>query len=142
MKRIVASTLCVILFFSYTQAFAESDFLQLADSYIQKAVDCSEKESAVLSASGYDPALCIISFDFTDGNQTIIAIDDDECKVFYFFDDNEMMSVLFQMITRFDEIELLLNTGKSLQYEMRFSETEIHYITAKTIDSYYSWLSE
>lgn len=142
MKRIVTLILCAILICSYTQACAESDFFQLVDSYIHIVADCSDKESVVMSASGYDPALCIISFDFTDGNQSIVAIDGDECKVFYFFDDNELMSILFQMITIFDEIEAQLTDGKSLQYEMRFSDTEIHYITYEIIRNYYNWFDK
>ena len=141
MKRIVTLILCTILLWSYAQAFAESDFLQLADSYIHIVADCSDKESVVMSASGYDSALCIISFDFTDENQTIVAIDGDECKLFYFFDDNELMSTLFQIITLFDEVNAQLNDGKSLQYEMRFSETEIHHINAQTISDYYNWMT-
>lgn len=140
MKRIVTLILCLILICSYTQASAESDFLQLVDSYIHIVADCSDKESVVMTASGYDPALCIISFDFTEGNQSIVAIDSDECKAFFFFDDNELMSALFRMIALFDEVNAQLTNGKSLQYEMRFSETEIHHITAETINTYYSFI--
>ena len=140
MKKLFALILCMMVFVSLASAYADDSFLQLADSYIRKVADCSNKESVVMSASDYDPAFCIISFDFTDGNQTIIAIDGDECKVFYFFDDNEMMSVLFQMVTMFDEVEAQLTNGKQLQYEMRFSETEIHHITAKTMKEYYLWI--
>lgn len=135
--KFIALLLMVVMVFSFNASVAESSFLELAEDYLRGVVDFSDKNSASPSASGYDPSLCIISFDFTDGNQTIVAIDADECKVFYFFDDNELMSALFQMITRFDEIDAQLTDGKRLQYEMRFSETEIHHITAKTMNTYY-----
>ncbi len=138
MKRLFAFTLLFAIIISSSFAYAESDFLQLAEDYLGQVVDLSEKQSACLSATGYDPSLCIISFDFTDGNQSIVAIDADECEVFFFFDDNELMSTLFQMITLFGEVEEQLTDGKSLQYEMRFSETEIHYITSPIIEEYYT----
>ena len=142
MSKLLAAFLCVTIFFSFANTYADSSFLQLADSYIHKVADCLEKESAVLSASGYDSTICIVSFDFTDGNQSIVAIDGNECKVFFYFDDNELMSALFQMITMFDDIEAQLTDGKSLQYEMRFSDTEIHFITSETIRDYYNWLDK
>ncbi len=119
---------------------AEDGFLSIAEEYVRQVTDFTGKNAVVMNASGYDPNKCIISFDFTDGNQTIVAIDGNQCEVFFFFDDNELMSALFQMIMKFDEVEGRIPTGKQLEYEMRFSETEINHITSETMRKYYSWV--
>lgn len=118
----------------------KSDFLLIAEDYINQTLDMTDKKNAVLSASGYDPSYCILLFNFGDGDQCISAIDGDKCKLFYFIDDDEMMSALFQMIIWFKDIEASLPSGKKLQYKLRFSDEEIHIITSETMSKYYSWI--
>lgn len=141
MKRIIGLLLvCMMLFLALASADADSSFLSLSEEYIRQVTDFTEKNAVVMTASGYDSSKCIISFDFTDGNQTIVAIDGNQCEVFFFFEDNELMSALFQMIVKFDEVEARIPAGRKLEYEMRFSDTEIHHIAAETIMKYYEWI--
>ena len=119
---------------------SENDFLSLAEGLVKQVVDFSGKNTAVLSASGYDPSYCILLFNFNEGDQSISAIDGDKCEIFYFIDDDEMMSALFQMIIKFNEIESNLSSGKKLQYKLRFSDNEIQIITSETMSKYYSWV--
>ena len=142
MKRLfyMFSVVLITVVIGWSVALAEDDFLSMAEEYARRVTDFTGKNAVVMHASGYDPNKCIISFDFTDGNQTIVAIDGNQCEVFFFFDDNELMSALFQMITKFDEVEAKIPAGKQLEYEMRFSETEIHHITVETTKKYYSWI--
>ena len=140
--KMVSLIVASILFFTCSSACSEEDIFSVSDEFLALASDLSEKESVVMSSSGYPESIFIISFDFTDGNQTIIAIAGEKCKVYYFFEDNELMSVLFQMILHFTEIESQIPEGHSLQYEIRFSETEIHHITPETISKYYSWTNQ
>lgn len=142
MKGFICTSMILVMLFLIggSAALAEDGFLPIAEEYIYHVTDFAGKDSAVLSASGYSPNKCIISFDFTDGNQSIVAIDGNQCEVFYFFDDNELMSALLQMITKFGEVEARISLGKQLEYEMRFSETEIHHITSETMRKHYSWI--
>lgn len=43
---------------------------------------------------------------------------------------------------KFDEVEGRIPAGKQLEYEVRFSETEIHHITMETIRKNFSWINE
>ena len=140
----IALAIMAVLINSLVPAARADDesFITLAEEYIDQVVDLTDKNSVVLRASGYDLYECEIAFDFTDGNQTIIAGMDDQCEVFYFIDDYELMSALFQMIVMFDEIEGRLPPGRYLQYTLRFSETEVHHITSDTIKTYYTWLDQ
>ena len=142
MKRIVFTLILLVVFCTQALsfAFADESFFLLSDLYLQKAVDLSDRENVEMSASGYNPDINNISFDFTDGNQTIIAIDGDRCKVYYFFEDEELWNVAFFMITQFKAIESQLPEEKALQYELRFSETDKLFITSETLSMNYSWI--
>lgn len=146
MKHFLLAILISFLVFSgIMPSFAESktdekNFLELADSYLQLCTDLSSKVKWEISASEYSLAECLVSFDFTEGNQTILVIDNNLCWLYATFEDDELMSILFQMVTQFRNIESQLADGKSLVYEMRFSKTEVHYIKSDTISKYYSWL--
>ncbi len=142
MRRII-STMVLLMFFCLQViplAFADSTFFSVSDLYLEKVIDLSDRQNVEMSASGYNPDIYIISFDFTDGNQTIIAIDGDRCKVYYFFEDEELWNIAFFMITQFKAIESQLPTGKALQYELRFSETDKLFITSDTLNKNYSWI--
>ena len=139
MKRMMVAILILFSIQIATFASADSIFFSLSDLYLQKAIDFSNRENVEMSASGYNPDINIISFDFTDGNQTIIAIDGDRCKVYYFFEDEELWNIAFFMITQFKAIESQLPAEKVLQYELRFSETDKLFITSDTMSKYYSW---
>ena len=43
-------------------------------------------------------------FDFTEGNKTLLAIADEKCKVYAFFDD-ELLGILYRMISVFPDME-------------------------------------
>ena len=138
-KTVFISVLSILVL-ACSSAITEEDIFSVSDRFLGLATVLSEKDSAVMSSSGYPDDEMIFSFDFTDGNQTIIAIAGEKCKVYYFFEDDELMSTLVQMLHKFPEIESLLPEGWSLQFEMRFSETEIHHITSETIEKYYAWM--
>lgn len=142
MKRLfyIFTVVLITVVIGLSAGLAEDGFLSTAEEYVRLVTDFTGKNAVVMSASGYDPNKCIISFDFTDGNQTIVAIDGNQCEVFFFFDDNELMSALFQMITKFDEVEARIPSGRQLEYEIRFSETEIQYISLNTMQIYFSWI--
>lgn len=142
MKRLfyIFTVVLITVVIGLSAGLAEDGFLSTAEEYVRLVTDFTGKNAVVMSASGYDPNKCIISFDFTDGNQTIVAIDGNQCEVFFFFDDNELMSALFRMITKFDEVEARIPSGRQLEYEIRFSETEIQYISLNTMQIYFSWI--
>lgn len=138
-KIIISIIILTIIIQTMSFAFADNSFFAISDVYLERAIDLSDRQNVEMSASGYNPDINTISFDFTDGNQTIIAIDGDKCKVYYFFEDEELWSIVFFMITQFKAIESQLPEGKALQYELRFSETDKLFITSETLSKNYSW---
>lgn len=132
----------IMCFFAINGAFAENAFFDTSTEFIKEIIDFSSKSTIELSATNADPDVCSITFDFTDGNQTIVMVEGQECQVIYSFEDDELLSIVFHMITRFNQISSSLPEGYSLQYVLRFSETEIQYITLDTVSKYYSWLNK
>lgn len=120
----------------------ESPFFALADTYIQKFIDCSDLEIWEIKSDYDNPEVYRIGFDFTSGNQAITLNEKGKCKLYFFIEDSELMSGLMQMLTVFERIENQLPKGKTLEYRLRFSDDEIQYITSNTIKSYYKWLTE
>ena len=118
---------------------AEGSFLDTAEEVLASITDLSDKQVFTLQASGYSPDLCIVQFDFTEGNQTIVAVEGDRCRLFFFFEDEELLSLLYRMIAAFDALEKQLPAGKKLQYDVRFSEEETCPITGSTIAEHFSW---
>ena len=43
--------------------------------------------------------------DFTEGNKTLLPIADEKCKVYAFFDDDELLGILYRMISVFPDME-------------------------------------
>jgi len=120
-------------------AGAENSFLDSAETMLRSIADFSEKQVFSLGATGYNPDQCLLSFDFTEGNQTVIAVQGDQCRVFYKFEDHELMSLYFRMIMKFEELEKNIPSGKMLRYQVKFSEEEVYSITRTVIEKYYSW---
>ena len=83
-----------------------------------------DKQSFVLSATGTSPDVGEIMFDFTEGNKTILVIADEKCKVYAFFDDDELLGILYRMIAIFPDMESNISQGKHLEYRVRISDED------------------
>lgn len=59
MKRIACQLLAFTICLLVVTANAESGFLPLAEEYLRQIADFTDKDTAVLSASGYDPDKCM-----------------------------------------------------------------------------------
>ncbi len=126
------------VFCEVSTALAEEGIMQIVEEYIQKMVDFSNKDSAVMDAKGYDNNKGIILFDFTAGNHFVMAIDGSQCEIFFYFDDNELMSTMFRMIQEFDTISNKLPKGKTLEYQIRYSDSQSIIITPEIFREYYA----
>lgn len=115
MKKVISFIIAMMILIITLPASADQMFLDFADTFLLELFDSSQKQSFVLSASGTSPEYSSIYFDFTDGNQTILSIDGDKCKVYAFFEDDELLSILFQMIQKFNNIESQMTSGKKLE---------------------------
>lgn len=134
MRKFLAAFVGIILLSAFMYAYAEDDFIEYADSFLMQASDnLSDKQSHVLKASGTSPDVGEIMFDFTDGNKTLLAIADEKCKVYAFFDDDELLGVLYRMLTQFMEIERHMPQGKRLEYTIRLSEDNTIVVTQSNI---------
>ena len=116
-------------------------FLHLIERYLNDYVAMDGHEAIEMNTTSTVEGKSDIQFNFTEGNQTIVAVNGDKAKVFFNFTDDEMMSLVFRFILVFDEIEARLESGKHLEITLRFSETEVHHITRETLDTYYGWLN-
>lgn len=142
MRKLFVSFLAFVIIIAPLCAQASDDFIECADNYFSKASDkLSEKESYVLSASGTSPGVGEILFDFTEGNKTLLAIADGKCKVYAFFDDAELLGVLYRMITLYQDIEADLPEGKRLEYKIRISEDDTILLDSAIINSFFLPLS-
>lgn len=142
MKRIIAIVIilgCLCLFTDGTKA--ETNFFSASIDMISEVADMSQRNTIELSTTNAYPKVCSITFDFTEGNQTIVLVEESACKVCYYFDDDELLSIVFHMITKFNQVNLVIPQGYSLQYVLRFSDTEVYYITSETLSKYYSWMN-
>lgn len=142
MKRAISFLMAIMLLTIVFPASADEAFLDFADTFLLELFDVSQKQSFVLSASGTSPQYSSIYFDFTDGNQTILSIDGDKCKVYAFFEDDELLSVLFRMIQRFDYIENQMTNGKKLEFEIKFAEDDKLVLHSDSIRQYFAWLEQ
>ena len=104
----------IMFLFAINGAFAESTFFDTSTEFINETIDLSSKNTIEMSATNADPDICTITFDFTDGNQTIVMVEGKECQVIYKFEDDELLSIVFHMITRFNQISSSLPDGYSL----------------------------
>lgn len=142
MRRLFTALLVVIVLIAPIYAYASNDFIECADYYFSKASDkLSEKESYVLSATGTSPDVGEIMFDFTEGNKTLLAIANEKCKVYAFFDDDELLGVLYRMIALFQDMEADLPQGKHLEYKVRISDDDTILLDSSSINSYFLPLS-
>lgn len=142
MKKTLALLISIwtIAFSTIGLCETESSFFALADTYVQKYIDCSDKQVWELKSDYDNSEVYQINFDFTSGFQAIELEEKGQCKLYFFIEDAELMSTLMRMVTVFKEIESQLPKGKSLEYRMKFSEDEIYYITNSTLNNYYQWL--
>lgn len=142
MKRLLAISVIVgFLCFFTDGAKAESNFFSVSKTLISETTDMSKKNTIELSATNADPNICSITFDFTDGNQTIVMVEGNECLVLYAFEDAELWSIVFFMMTQFKTIESQLPAGKVLQYKLHLSETEELFVTSEILSKNYSWIN-
>ena len=141
-SSLVFMLILVILTISYEGfvVIAEDSIIQITEEYIYKIVDFSDKSMAVMGAEGYEKEKGIILFDFTKGNHFVMAIDGNQCELFYYFNDDELMSTMIKMILEFNTISSKLPRSKTLEYEIRFSDSQTYYITPETISKYYSFV--
>ena len=138
-SRLIPILLFLALIMPMNETLAESSFFDTTTEIISETVDFSSKNSIDLTATDIEPKVCSITFDFTEGNQTIVLVEESACKVYYYFDDNELLSIVFHMMTKFNQMSSVLPEGYSLQYILRFSDTEVYCITSETLSKYYSW---
>ena len=141
-KKCISVIILVFILLLYVVSHAEDSFISTVEDIFSQMSDLSNKNTVSLSTTNFDPSYCYLYFDFTNDNQSIAVIDGKICKVFYHFDDSEQMSLLLQMIHNFIGIEKKIPEGRKLQYILRFSETEIHFITSDTMSKYYSWINK
>lgn len=135
MRKIIV-LLVVVVLMTPLYAYAGEDFIEYADTYFAQVCDnLAEKQSYVLSASGTSPDVGEIMFDFTEGNKTLLAIADDKCKVYAFFEDDELLGILYRMITVFQDMENNLSQGKHLEYKVRLSDENTIILNASNISS-------
>ena len=142
MRKLLVTFLTFVIIITPLYAHASEDFIECADYYFSKASDkLSEKQSYVLSATGTSPDVGEIMFDFTEGNKTLLAIADEKCKVYAFFDDDELLGVLYRMIALFQDMEADLPQGKHLEYNIRISDDDTILLDSSSINSYFLPLS-
>lgn len=142
MKRVICLLIAMMIMTIMLPASADEAFLDFADTFLLELFDATQKQSFVLSASGTSPLYSSVYFDFTDGNQTILSIDGDKCKVYAFFEDDELLSILFRMIQMFDNIESQMTNGKKLEFEIKFAEDDKLVLHSDNIQQYFSWLEK
>ncbi len=141
-KKIIALLVLLSILCSVGLSHAEFDFFKLGDSYIRKYVDCSNIEPLPFSYSGTEQNECTFWFMFSDGNQLISVALDNQCYVYAFIEDDELLSALFHMTASFREIESQLPEGYILQYIIQYTDDERAYITSDTMSKYYSWINQ
>lgn len=130
MRKLLVALLAFVIIITPLCAQASDSFIEYADFYFSKASDkLSEKQSYVLSASGTSPDVGEIMFDFTDGNKTLLAIADEKCKVYAFFDDDELLGILYRMLSQFQDMEDNIPQGKHLEFKVRLSDDNTIIIT-------------
>lgn len=139
----------LVVLFSLNAHFtlAESNNVEILDSYINNIVDCSNKETWELESTDFDSDYCIVQFDLRDGWKSI-AIKDGEghYRLHFHFSDEEILSACFHTITLFSKIENSLSDSKKLKCELLLYDTESVdaqkcIITAETVHDYYSWIT-
>lgn len=123
--------------FSLAGAESGSAFIDYVDSHFQQIMDLSEKQSFVLNATGTSSDVGEVMFDFSDGNHTLLAIADAKCKVYASFEHDELLSMLFHMITVFDEIDAAI-PEKSIVYNVRLSDSDTFVLDSTNIAKYFS----
>ena len=138
-RRIVAFILLLSMVMAISSTIAESgsDFIDYVDSFFLRIMDLSEKEAFVVNATGTSPDIGEVMFDFSEGNNTLLAIADAKCKVYAYFEHDELLSMLFHMITVFDEIDAA-TPGKNLVYNIRLSDGDTFVLDSNSIAKYFS----
>lgn len=135
MRKLFIAILVLCFTFSPIHTFAENDFFGIVKSTLNEITDCSNKQLVQLSASGYDPDACILFIDYTEGNYSIVGIDDQAAMVIYPFEEEELAICIIELLLQFDSIEELLPNGRYLQYDLKLSENNTYHITKDNVST-------
>ncbi len=136
----------IILILSLTlcsAAQAGNSFFDLCDEALGRVADPASFQSAELSASEYPEKTCILTFNLSEGNQIIIAIVDNRAKVYYQFEEEELLRILYRMIALYPELEAKVPEGYELVYTIRVFEGKGDVeLTGEDIRRDYGWLTD
>ena len=141
MKRILSIIILLIFLANNSVALGETDFFAIMDGYVRSAVDCTNIEPVDLNASGTKQKEYSIVIDFREGNNNILLLQENKCRVFYPISDEELLCALFKFISLYDEISSLLPVDGILEIEVFLSDDKERLIISKdTMDTIYSWI--
>ena len=112
----------IIILLTTTPSIADTLFIETADRYLNSVSDLSDKQSFVMDAINSKPNYCTILYDFSEGNRTIVSIDGDKCKVYAQFERDEMLGILYHMLSVFGEIDGKLPSDNELEYRIRLAD--------------------
>lgn len=119
----------------------ETDFFTIMDGYVRNSIDCNDIEPVDLKASGTEPNEYSIVVDFREGNNNILFIHGEKCRVFYPIGDEELLSALFKFISWYDDISKLLPATSTLEIEVFLSDDKDRIVISEdTINKSYYWV--
>lgn len=119
---------------------AESHFFAVVENTVREIIDCSDKQFINTSAVNADSQFCSIFIDLTEGNYSIVAVDNDRAMLVYPFEYEELASCTVGLLLFFEDIEEQILDGRSLEYNLKFSESETLVITRKNLKDFLSFL--
>ena len=139
MKRILSMLVLLLISFNLSVALGENDFFDSVDEYVRIAIDCSNIEPINLSASHTKPNEYTILVDFREGNNNILLIHDEKCRIYYPVGDDELLSALFRFISSYEEIKNIIPVDGDLIIETFLSNDKRIIVSKGIVDTYYSW---
>lgn len=141
LKRIL-STLFLLIILSYNSlCLGDTDFFAIMDGYVQNTIDCNNIEPVDLKASGTESNEYSLVIDFREGNNNILFIQGEKCRVYYPIGDEELLCALFKFISLHDDISQLLPADSILEIEVFLSDDKDRIVISKdTVNNMYSWI--
>ena len=144
MKRRIEILLFLLLIINNTFALGESDthFFDLMEEYVKSFIDCSNIDPVDLHATSTDPKVYTMIFDFREGNNNIMSLHNEKCRIYYPVKDDELLSALIQFVPKFEEIEGHIPEDGVFEVEVYLSDDKEKIVISRDTDfaHLYSWI--
>ena len=137
-KRAFAIALIVMLIPVYAFAEDTDSFFEYIEPWVASVCDLSNKEPFTGGATGVTPGEGEIVFDFRESWYTMRFVHAKSCKQFNYFECDELLGVLFQLLNEFDAIQAGMPDGEKLVFKVLMNEKLWIDIDSKNYAKYFA----